>query len=69
MTKETRPRLPDNLYQNPDYAYCTMLNKDLRQILLDTDGKVIACGRLRPILFRRIGLGVHQVWLGDPGRV
>jgi len=59
-------RLSDRLYINPEFASETMPSKELKQILLATEGKVIAEGRLRPIKSKSLGLGIYKVWLGNP---
>ena len=59
-------RLPDRLYIYPEFASVTIPSKELKQILLDTGGKVIAKGRLRPIKSKSLGLGIYKVWLGNP---
>jgi len=55
--------LPDSLYVF-DNAKTTLTRKQLKETLLDTNGKVMAGGRLRPIKSKHIGAGVYEVWLG-----
>jgi len=54
--------LPDTLYVF-DSARTTLTRKQLKETLLDTNGKVIASGRLRTIKSKHIGAGVYEVWL------
>lgn len=55
--------LPNNMYSMPSSASTTMGRKDLREILLETDGWIMACGRAWDILSKHIGAGVYRVWL------
>jgi len=57
--------LPDNFYTVPDIANTTMTRKDLKELLLTTNGKIISCGRLRTIKSKHIGAGVYFVTLGE----
>ncbi len=36
----------------------------LQEIMLYTQGKIVVCGRLRPIESKRLAPGVYRVWLG-----
>jgi hypothetical protein len=55
--------LSNNFYTTPDIASQTMTRKDLKEILLKTDGKIISCGRLREINAKHIGAGVYRITL------
>lgn len=55
--------LPMNFYTIPTLAKTTMGKKDLKELLLATDGCVIACGCLYDIKSKHIGAGVYRVWL------
>ena len=55
--------LPDTFYAFPNYARTTMTRKELRVLLLSTDGKIITYGRLRSIKSKHIGAGVYEVTL------
>ena len=55
--------LPDTFYAFPNNARTTMTRKQLRETLLDTDGKILSCGRLRTIISKHIGAGVYEVSL------
>jgi hypothetical protein len=55
--------LPNNFYTMPTLAKATMDKKDLKELLLATDGCVIACGVLYDIKTKHLGAGVYKVWL------
>jgi len=55
--------LPNNFYALPDIAKTTMDRKDLKELLLETEGWVIACGRMYDIESKDIGAGVYRVRL------
>ncbi len=56
-------QLPNVFYTMPRYANTTMETKDLKEILLSTDGWVFAQGYLFDVCSKAIGAGVHKVWL------
>jgi hypothetical protein len=41
----------------------TVTNKDLRGLMLETGGTMLACGRLYKIRSRNLGAGVYEVSL------
>lgn len=47
----------------PDYGNTTMDRKDTHELLMDTGGCVLACGRLYNIVAKDIGAGVYKVSL------
>lgn len=47
----------------PKLASTTMDKKDLKELLLSTEGRVIACGVLYDIKAKHLGAGVYQVTL------
>ena len=55
--------LPKNFYTMPTLAKMTMDTKDLKELLLETSGSVIACGVLCDIQTKHLGAGVYKVWL------
>ena len=55
--------LPVQFYTMPVYANMSMNRKDLRELLLETGGSIIACGRLYDIKNRSLGAGVYRVTL------
>lgn len=55
--------LSDNFYRVPEIAHQTMSRKDLKELLLDTDGKIISCGRLRTLKSKHLGAGIYEVSL------
>ncbi len=48
----------------PEYATVVMDKEDLKELLLETNGWVIACGQLYKIKSERLGAGVYEVSLG-----
>ena len=56
-------QLPDNFYRIPNIANMTMTKKDLKGILLKTDGYIMACGRIWDIIAKHLGAGVYRVTL------
>jgi hypothetical protein len=56
-----------NLYTMPRYANCTITRKQLRETLLDTNGSIIANGKLWDIKSKHIGAGIYKVWLKEAG--
>ncbi len=59
--------LPDSFYVSPNFARTTMTRKQLRETLLATDGRILTCGRLRPIASKHIGAGIYEVTLKAEG--
>ena len=57
--------LNDNFYIMPAIASETMSRKDLRELLLDTGGKILTCGRLRTLVSKHLGAGIYRVTLGE----
>ena len=55
--------LPNVFYNMPTTAHTTMDRKDLKELLLETDGQVICCGRLYDIKAKSLGAGVYRVTL------
>lgn len=55
--------LGDNFYTVPAIANTSMTTKHLKETLLATDGKILACGYLWDIVSKRIGPGVYRVSL------
>lgn len=55
--------LPDKIYAYPYTASTTMTTKQLRETLLETEGWVIANGRVREIKSKSLGAGVYKVYL------
>lgn len=55
--------LPSHFYTIPDIASTTMNKKDLKELLLQTEGKIITCGRLREIQSKHLGAGVYRITL------
>ena len=55
--------LPGIFYNMPEYANMTMDKKDLREVLLNTGGSIIANGRLYDITPKHLGAGVYKVTL------
>lgn len=57
------PQLPDQFYTMPQHATTTMTTKDLKAILLATDGWILACGYMWDIKNENLGAGVKRVFL------
>ena len=55
--------LPNIFYTMPEFANMTMDRKDLREVLLDTGGSVLARGSLYDITPKHLGAGVYKVTL------
>ena len=55
--------LPKHFYTMPKFANTTMDKKDLKELLLATDGCIISCGTLYNIESKHIGAGVYRVSL------
>ena len=55
----------DRLASNPWYADETITKAELKEILLKTDGWIMAQGRLHDIKSKHLGAGVYRVWLEE----
>jgi hypothetical protein len=55
--------LPNIFYAMPRTAHTTMDRKDLKELLLETGGQTLACGRLWEIKAKHLGAGVYKVSL------
>lgn len=55
--------LPTRFYQIPQSATDTIERKDLKAVLLETNGSIIACGRLWDIKNKHLGAGVYKIYL------
>ncbi len=55
--------LSNNFYTCPDYASQTVTRKDLKDILLKTDGKILSQGRMRTLKSKHLGAGVYRITL------
>lgn len=73
MMAKTAPRLPvnhlsANMYTNPGNCRQTLTRAQLKETLLATDGRILACGNLWSIKSKHLGVGVYEVtlkvWLG-----
>ena len=57
-------QLPDNFYAFPNLASMTITRKDLRELLLNTNGQAIIQGRLMTIKSKHLGAGVYKITVG-----
>jgi len=55
--------LPEAFYRTPESARTTMTREKLRELLLKTDARVMACGCMWTIVSKPIGAGVYEVTL------
>lgn len=55
--------LPDNFYVYPHLANTVMTHEDLKELLLETGGTIIASGRLYDIESKLLGAGIYRVTL------
>ena len=55
--------LPMNFYTMPQYASMTMDRRDLKELLLSTNGWITACGEIYNIKTESLGAGVYKVFL------
>lgn len=57
--------LPVWFFTNPggSQTNTTMTTKQLRDLLLYNDGRIMACGDLWDIQSKSLGAGVYRVWL------
>lgn len=58
-------RLPDTFYRTPKIANITIATKDLTRLLLEKNGRIMACGSMWDIKSKSIGPGVYRVWLTE----
>jgi len=61
MTPEQHRQL--NFLAGMPCGHTTMTHDDLRTVLLETGGNMLACGRLYDIVSKPIGAGVYKVSL------
>lgn len=61
MTPEQHRQL--NFLAGMPSGHTTMTREDLRTVLMETGGNMLACGRLYDIVGRDIGAGVYRVSL------
>ncbi len=54
-------QLHDNFYNFPQSASITITGKELRELLLATDGYAIIQGRMMRIKSKHLGVGVYKV--------
>lgn len=52
-----------DFYSMPQSAMTTLTSKELKETLLATDGRIIACGSSWDIISKHLGAGVHRVTL------
>lgn len=62
MEKSTY-RLPTYFYQMPKFATDTIEKKDLKNVLLNTGGNIIAHGVVWDIKNKHLGAGVYKIYL------
>lgn len=62
MTPEQHRQL-NFLASGPRYGHTTMTKDDLRTILMETGGNMLACGSLYDIVAKPLGAGVYRVSL------
>jgi hypothetical protein len=55
--------LPDHFFTMPHAAHTMMTSAELRSILLNNNGMVMAAGKLWEVRSKHLGVGVHRVWL------
>jgi len=58
--------LSGDFYTMPNITNQTMSREDLRELLLDTGGRILTCGRLRTITTKHLGAGIYRVTLEAP---
>lgn len=56
-------QLPNNFYLYPESATTTATIKDCKELLLNTDGWVFACGECYDIVVKKLGAGVNKISL------
>jgi len=54
-------QLPDNFYAFPHYASTVITRKELRELLLNTEGTAIIQGHLMKIKSKHLGAGVYKI--------
>ncbi len=57
--------LPQNAYRQPEIYQTTMTKKDLAELLLESEGFIMACGHVYNIMSKALGAGIHKVWLKE----
>jgi hypothetical protein len=60
--------LMNHLASMPAFAHGPATTKEVRQIMLDTGGQMMAQGQLWEIKAKRLGGGVHRVSLSPKGQ-
>jgi len=58
-------QLPDDFYAYPNFANMTITRKELRELLLNTEGYATIQGRKRKIKTNHLGAGVYRVTVED----
>ena len=61
--EKRRSSLLDHLAGMPRYGHGTATTREVRQIMLDTGGEMMACGHLYDIVAKSLGAGVHRISL------
>ena len=56
-------KLNNNAWTVPHLFTQTVTTKELREILLETDGWIMACGYIYDIKHKNLGAGVKRVYL------
>ena len=56
-------KLSDSFYITPDTARQTLTREELRQVMMNTEGKIISCGRLRELYAKYLGAGIYLLTL------
>ncbi len=54
-------QLPNNFYSFPQSASMTITGKELRELLLNTEGYAIIQGRIMKIKSKHLGVGVYRI--------
>lgn len=57
--------LPMNFYTMPQVTNTTMDKKNLKELLLHSEGWIMACGHLWDIKSKHLGAGVYRVTLKE----
>jgi hypothetical protein len=58
-------QLPNDFYSYPDIANMTITGKELKELLLNTDGYAIIQGRMKEIKSKHLGAGVYRITVED----
>jgi len=53
--------LSENFYRVPHLAEQTVTTKELKDIMLETGGEIMACGRLWKLKKENLGAGVYKL--------